>query len=260
MVNFSMSLSDISIGTTIDLLLYVQFTDPYYRNSARISDNTIYRYSRLCNILLKQGRISPKLRAKTIDLLGSDVDKEQFFREFELFDHLRALYLSKGRYSDLFNICVLTGDLASAINAAISYDLGYTVEESSVETVFHYVMAETVFAHRGLIKMEVKQRGALLKPHKLPYLTRIASQWKKAFDFIGRFEDEGEPYNISPLEDGRVKDFLCLFVSVHFHLLELCFMLIFRRPLRSKDTRLLVRRSLLSLWMLLLRLGRSCRT
>lgn len=195
--------------------MHVQLTDSYYRNSAKISDNTIHRYSRLCNILLKQGRISPKLRAKTIDLLGSDVDKEQFFREFELFDHLRALYLAKERYSDLFNICVLTGDLSSAINVAISYDLGYTVEERSVETAFHYVMAETVFGHRGLIKTEAKKRDALLKPHKLPYLTRLVSQWKKAIDLIGCFEGEEKPYNISSLEDGRVKDFLCLFVSVH---------------------------------------------
>lgn len=197
----------------------MQFADSCYRNSANISGNKIHRYSRLCNILLKQGRISPKLRVKTIDLLGSDVDKEQFFREFELFDNLRALYVRKGRYSDLFNICVLTGDLSSAINVAISYDLGYTVEERSVEAIFHYVMAEAVFARRGLIQTDVKQPDALLKRHKLPYLTRLASQWKTAFEILGRFEDEGEPYNISSLEDGRVKDFICLFVSKHFYLL-----------------------------------------
>lgn len=228
--------------------MHVQLTDFYYSNSTKVSGNTIHRYSRLCNILLKQGRISPKLRAKTIDLLGSDVDKEQFFREFELFDHLRVLYLSKRKYSDLFNICVLTGDLASAIDVAVLYDLGYTVEERSVETVFHYVMAETVFARRGMIETRVKQLDALLKPHKSLYLTRLAFQWKKAFDIVGRFEGEEEPYNISSLEDGRVKNFLCLFVSVHLCLLLWC-ILIFSRRLRSKDTCLLVQKSLLSLWI-----------
>lgn len=197
----------------------MQFADCCYRNSAKISENTIHRYSRLCNILLRQGRISPKLRAKTIDLLGSDMDKEQFFREFELFDNLRALYECKERYSDLFNICVLTGDLVSAINVAVSYDLDYSVEEKSVEAVFHYVMAEAVFARRGLSQTGIKQPDLLLKCHKSPYLTRLASQWKAVFQILGHFEDEGQPYNISSLADGPVKDFLCLFVSEHLYLL-----------------------------------------
>lgn len=202
----------------IDFAVYIQLANSCYRNRIEICTSTLHKYSRLCNILLKQGRISPKLRAKTIDLLGSDVDKEEFFREFELFDNLRALYLSEGRYNDLFNVCVLTGDLASALDVAISYDLGYTVEEKSVETVFHYVMAETVYARRGSTETGTKQRDELLKPYKPPYLTRLASQWKMAFEVIDRFEGEQEPFDISSLEDGRVKDFLCLFVSVYHYL------------------------------------------
>lgn len=148
-------------------------------------------------------------------MLGSDSDKEEFFKEFELFDHLRAFYTSKRRYNDLFNLCVLVGDLSSALDVALSDKLGDTVEVKSIGTVFHYMMAEAVFSRRGLIETEVKQCDDLLKSHKSPYLTKIASQWEKAFQIVDLLDDEEAPVNISSLEDEHVKGFLCLFVSLH---------------------------------------------
>lgn len=105
------------------LTFLVQLADFPYRNRKMILESTLRRYSRLCNILLKQGRVSSKLRAKTIDLLGSASDKEEFSKEFELFDDLLSLYLSKRRYRDYFDLCALTGDLPSVLNVAISDDL-----------------------------------------------------------------------------------------------------------------------------------------
>lgn len=155
------------------------------------------------------------MRAKTIDLLGSDSDKEEFFKEFELFDHLRALYTSKRRYRDLFNLCVFVGDLPSALDAALSGNLDDTGEVKTIGSVSHYMMAEAVFSRRGLIETEVKQCDDLLKSFKSPYLTKIASQWEKAFQIVDLLDDEDAPVSISSLDDELVKGFLCLFVSLY---------------------------------------------
>ena len=73
--------------------------------------HTLTRYSRLCNILLRQGRISTELRATTINLLGSDVEKLSFFKEFEMFDQMRSLYKERHRWFEYYELSVAVGDL-----------------------------------------------------------------------------------------------------------------------------------------------------
>lgn len=179
------------------------------RNRELVLAGTLHRYSRLCNILLRQGRISPKLRAKTIDLLGSDLDKEAFFREFEMFDHLRSFYESRKKYQDLYNLCLSTGDLHTALDTAISHRL---VGSDFIEHLFNYVVAESIFARRGLTTAQSERCILLLKKaHTLPPVEKAAGYWQEAFLVFASVDDEDVPIKFSHLQKQLSKAFFCTF-------------------------------------------------
>lgn len=182
------------------------------RNRETLNANTLHRYSRLCNILLKQGRISPELREKTISLLGSDADKEAFFKEFEMTDQLRSFYESKGRWFELYELTVFAGDLFSAMNILLTHKLLPVVDKKIIETLFQYAVTELFFVQRGFVQGKPEGHADLLKASKSTWLERIAQKWQMAFELIKSFEDENAPTSVKELEEGLLKDFFCLFV------------------------------------------------
>ena len=186
----------------------------------------------MCNILLRQGRVSPELRAKTIDLLGSDIDKEAFFREFELFDQLCSFYEAKEQYRDLFELCLSIGDLTTALDAVITHRLD-SVSDNDVEKLFNYVVAESIFIRRGLVNLQLNQgtaqpdqvaedfdqiteqsersRVLLKKAHSLPILEKAASHWEKAFLLFASVDNPNTSISLSDLQKGLARQFFCLF-------------------------------------------------
>lgn len=183
-----------------------------HRNRDNILSSTLHRYSRLCNILLKQGRVSSDLRAKTIDLLGSDDDKEEFFKEFDMFDQLQSFYKSRGRYRELYDLSIDTGDLTTALEVAISHNMRFTVDGKSVEFVFNYVQAETILSRRGSNGAKMQQVNNLAETYESTCLAESALQWQAAMQLLHSIEDEEKRIEISGLKDGIVKDFFCLYV------------------------------------------------
>ena len=186
----------------------------------------------MCNILLRQGRVSPELRAKTIDLLGSDIDKEAFFREFELFDQLCSFYEAKEQYRDLFELCLSIGDLTTALDTVITHRLD-SVSDNDVEKLFNYVVAESIFIRRGLVNLQLNQgtaqpdqvaedfdqiteqsersRVLLKKAHSLPILEKAASHWEKAFLLFASVDNPNTSISLSDLQKGLARHFFCLF-------------------------------------------------
>lgn len=186
-----------------------------HSNRDSLSSTTRHKYARLCNILLKQGRVSPDLRAKTIDLLGSDADKEAFFKEFEMTDQLRSFYASRRRYQELFDLCLIAGDLCSALHLVISRKL-IRASAEDVEKLLNYVVVEALFSRKGLIDEQSERDQVLLKAFTSPLLERLASPWKPMFHLLDSIDDEGSSIDLLHLEDGLAKDLFCLFVSACF--------------------------------------------
>ncbi|KAJ5375537.1 DNA helicase UvrD-like C-terminal, partial [Penicillium concentricum] len=181
------------------------------RNHEYLSDPVLLRYSRLCNILLKQGRVSASLRAITINMLGSDVSKIAFFKEFEMWDQLRALYSSKSRWFEYYDLSVAVGDIPAAISTLLIHKLIPVVDKPIVEKLFNYSMVEVLYAHRDIIPGN-RERDGLLKSVKSTYLEKIGAQWKTLLLLIEEFEDMDSPASVKNLEKGLLKDIFCLFV------------------------------------------------
>ncbi|OQE34898.1 hypothetical protein PENCOP_c015G08976 [Penicillium coprophilum] len=181
------------------------------RNREYLSESTLLRYSRLCNILLRQGRVSASLRASTINMLGSDVSKVAFFKEFEMWDQLRALYSSKSRWFEYYDLSVAVGDIPAAINTLLVHKLIPVVDKPIVEKLFNYSMIEVFYAHRDIITGN-RERDGMLKSVKSTYLEKLGVQWKALLQLIGDFEDVESPASVKNLEKGPLKDIFCLFV------------------------------------------------
>ncbi|OQE05043.1 hypothetical protein PENVUL_c027G05971 [Penicillium vulpinum] len=181
------------------------------RNREYLSEPTLLRYSRLCNILLKQGRVSASLRAITINMLGSDASKIAFFKEFEMWDQLRALYSSKSRWFEYYDLSVAVGDLPAAISILLVYKLMPVIDKPIVEKLFHYSMVEVLYAQRDLIPGK-SERDGLLKSVKSTHLEKLGAQWKTLLFLMNDFEDMDLPASVKHLEKGLLKDIFCLFV------------------------------------------------
>jgi hypothetical protein len=191
---------------------YINYTIlTLYRNRAYLSEATLLRYSRLCNILLKQGRVSASLRAITINMLGSDVSKIAFFKEFEMWDQLRAFYSSKSRWFEYYDLSVAVGDIPAAIGTLLVHKLMPVVDKPVVEKLFNYSMVEVLYAHRNLIPAK-PERDGLLKSVKLTYLEKLGAQWRTLLQLIDDLEDTNLSASVKHLDKGLLKDIFCLFV------------------------------------------------
>ncbi|KAJ5612695.1 Tetratricopeptide-like helical [Penicillium lagena] len=177
-----------------------------------LNASTLYRYSRLCNILVKQNRISADLRPAAINLLGPDVDKEAFFKEFEMFDQLRIFYEKQGRWLEIYEMSISAGDLTSAMDALLSHKLILTANKKTAETVFHYAVVESLFTFKSFANDWPGGDSTLLQIAKSTWLEKLAGQWQVVFEMIQWAADKNRPVDWKRLEDGIPRDFFCLYV------------------------------------------------
>lgn len=103
-------------------------------------------YSRLCNLLLGRGKISPELGGLTRAALGDDSEKEDFFLRYEMTDQLFSFYTSKGRYLDAFNLAIRNSDLDKAWQV-IEMDGEYCrLPQRQKIDVFNYIQVKHLLA------------------------------------------------------------------------------------------------------------------
>ncbi|KAL1999926.1 hypothetical protein VTN02DRAFT_3799 [Thermoascus thermophilus] len=183
------------------------------RNSGKVRESALRRYSRLCNILLKQGRVSVELRAKTVNLLGSDTEKESFFREFDMVDQLVDLYRSKRRYQEIYYIYLEHGQLSMALDIVMTHNLFAVIPTHELETVFHYIQVGDIFSRRIIQRVAgIQQISDLRTTFGSTPLADVASQWERAHRIFTSIDNPEEVIEISALDDGIIKDFICLFI------------------------------------------------
>lgn len=103
-------------------------------------------YSRLCNLLLRRGKISPHLRDLTLAALRSDSEKEDFFKEFGMTSHLLAFYLVRGRYSQACSLAIENGDLDKAWEINEEHGGMNTLPQEQRADVFNHAQAKHLLA------------------------------------------------------------------------------------------------------------------
>ena len=144
-------------------------------------------------------------------MLGSDVSKIAFFKEFEMWNQLCTLYSSKSRWFEYYDLSVAVGDIPAAISTLLVHKLMPVVDKPVVEKLFSYSMVEVLYAHRDVISGK-PERDGLLKSVKSTYLEKLGAQWKSVLLLIDDFEDENLPASAKTLDKGLAKDIFCLFV------------------------------------------------
>ena len=165
----------------------------------------------------------------TISILGSDDQKELFFKEFDMIDQLSELYRSQGRFRKLYSLWVENGELISALDTAISYSLVDDIPIKELEIILHYLQAGTLFTRSGDVDVEMrcfdKFRSMLTLP---PSLRAAASLWDSSRRVLISF-NEWESFAHQPsLRQSCVKDFLSLFVGCVLVYRGLCWLTMLR--------------------------------
>ncbi|KAJ5127660.1 hypothetical protein N7448_008439 [Penicillium atrosanguineum] len=186
------------------------------RHGHRLISHTLTRYSRLCNILLRQGRVSTELRATTINLLGSDIEKLSFFKEFEMFDQMRSLYKERHRWFEYYELSVAVGDLPAAMDTLLTQKLLPVIDKKMAESILHYSMAETLLHHRDLVGSRPELDKDLLQSSRSTPLEKTALQWLNVFNSIDEYGEKSTQASFKSLVASPILiDFFCLFSVVY---------------------------------------------
>ncbi|KAH8146891.1 uncharacterized protein LAJ45_08970 [Morchella importuna] len=88
----------------------VKYLDKHRRNLSAAYQR---HYSRLCILLVRRGKISTELRELAASTLN-DLEKEEFFREYEMNEQLLKLLVMQCRFTDACSHAVALGNLAEA--------------------------------------------------------------------------------------------------------------------------------------------------
>lgn len=181
------------------------------RNSDRLDPVLCQRYIRLCNLLLKQGRVPLQLRARCINLLGSDQRKEQFLKDFEMIEHLVDLYRTQRRYLELYRILVEDGQLRSAFECIVLYNLYDSIPEHDIETAFNFLQAE-LFLQGKECEPESLLVSGKWKKTAPPFLLSASAAWIAASSILSSIKRHEIPGALKSVQNRVIKDWLCLFV------------------------------------------------
>ncbi|KAJ5109865.1 hypothetical protein N7532_002510 [Penicillium argentinense] len=161
------------------------------KNPKNFDVRTRQRYSRLCNILLKQGRISSELREATINLLGSAEEKIAFFKEFDMAEQLRSFYFTNGNWLEYYNVLIDSADMLSAVEIVLEHDLIRTIDMGRFVHVVTFLCAESLCPSktkknkRGVIeKLETLLEDEDLDLEAPEALRSTLQQWKAIYSLV----------------------------------------------------------------------------
>lgn len=199
------SMSNIFTGTSFDIE-----ADYIVRNHNDSEPDSCRKYGRLCNLLLKQGRISPNLRAMTIELLGSHEKKEQFFKEFEMNTHLAEFYERQGRSAELFQLLIEDGQLRPALDAASKSYAGS--HEQEIETAFNLLHVQKLFWEQPteLDPLLLPSDWKNILPHSL---ISASADWNAVSRILNPVKKGQMSVTLADVQNEVIKECLCLHVS-----------------------------------------------
>ncbi|KAJ5980108.1 hypothetical protein N7481_007406 [Penicillium waksmanii] len=193
-----------------DLIIYLS------RNPDKLDTNVRQRYSRLCNILLKQGRVSSDLRVATINLLGSEAEKVDFFIEFDLVDDLCSYYAANENWMELYETHVENGNVPEAVKIVKEHNLINQVEPETFKQVLNYVIVSSMWTKKVVLEVGFFDTAKEIAEdfHDVIWMKDHISEWKIVFDILNvTNEDLGDPQGWWEMER-PTDDLLCMFGNI----------------------------------------------
>jgi hypothetical protein len=152
-------------------------------------------------------------------MLGSDASKVAFFREFEMWDQLCGLFITSGRWFEYYELSLAVGDLSEALNTLLHCGLLPAAEKQMAQMIFQYVMAGDFFG-RNDMNPRICERAKILGAIQSTWLEDIGRQWMELHRFGDEIYDEKASMSTKGLQNGLLKDFLCLYVSSQVELVS----------------------------------------
>ena len=151
------------------------------KNQGNMLTNSHRTYTRLCNMLLKQGKISLWNRKVAIEMLGTKAEQEDCFIEYEMHEELAELYNDQQKHKDLYRLLIRMGKLERALSIAVKeqlWSLSDEISEDEVLKLLDYTSAGLFYQasqknHTTAIEIEEKYGGLLTNDMKLK-----ARQWQ----------------------------------------------------------------------------------
>lgn len=83
---------------------------------------------------MRQGKIDPNLREKTLDTFKLDSEKEDFLKEFKHWRELVAFYLARGRVKEAVKYSIKTGEFEEALE--MIFDRAGTANMKEIDKEF----------------------------------------------------------------------------------------------------------------------------
>jgi hypothetical protein len=176
-----------------------------YRNRNRLDEKLLKSFSRLCNLLLKQGRIYARLHLPTVNLLGSDNEQEMVLKEFKMYDQLAEFYISRLRHAELFQLRVEQGLPEEALGIADDHEV-VEIPDEDIINVLHCVRAGRFTSDSHTTIRSLRRPRILLANEDWSVAEHVVSGWSNP-------ENRGKALCI---ESQLVKRFLYLYVSSDF--------------------------------------------
>jgi hypothetical protein len=141
-------------------------------------------YSKICTILLSQGRIKEEHQEFVFDSLGSDQEKEEFLRKFRLGKQLVKVLVKKCDYREAFQEHISDGRIAEALKLGLEHfrDFGF---EKELLLPLHFTEFERLLETLGLTPRGDKQSRPYDSLPGLPLkISSALSEWASMRDQI----------------------------------------------------------------------------
>ncbi|KAL9124703.1 MAG: hypothetical protein Q9217_005994 [Psora testacea] len=176
-------------------------------NLGYLSPDLFRSYSRLCKLLLKQGKISEKMRKYAINILGSPEEQETAFKEYEMHEDLLQLYGRQARYQEQYDLLQQMIRLEDALMLAVGKQLPFSTfrfTESSFLKLANYVYAGYLMdsaPSTGLVAADMKRMS--------PRVAGTVKSWEQLL----KYKKEQKPYHtqaFATVNDTTVRNFLSL--------------------------------------------------
>lgn len=184
----------------------------FSRNLERVALDKRQKYSKLSNLLMKQGRISMNLNSICIDLLGSEIEKEQFYRDFEMTQELTTLYIEQKRDREIYYLLIEDGDLERALELASTGNLIESIPNDEILQAYNFIQAEKL-QHSADDEFDPYSRLVQYGPCSAT-LSTTAAQWEAAASVFATAQSGGmETESLTGVNNNAIRECVCFLVS-----------------------------------------------
>ena len=169
-------------------------------------------YSKLCTILLSQGRIKEEHQEFVVDSLGSDQEKEEFLRKFRLGKQLVKVLVKKRDYREAFQEYISDGRISEALELGLEHFHDYSsVESKDLLLPLHFTEFERLLETLGRTPGGDKQSRPYDSLPGLPL--RISSELSEWASIRGQLRTSNIWDVFLSLPEGLHKDVLAILVG-----------------------------------------------